>query len=260
MSYPSSERNESPQSPTFSSEQLLKNYTIDIDLNTDLQTFSFTNGEQLLPFKEYLEPKFQKLWASALSREPDDKLVIEDSAIFPYAPTDHIIITQNPLIEFPVFFSYRDLVAPNGDAGIYLHICLIDQKYQGKGIVKKFLSQVIEKTNSKFVALTTQNEHMVQALRPFCPIGSLFPIDGMPPDEIKIIADNLMTNKANFDQNTFVIKGVYSNGSPLYGDRVERHTKHTDVRSYFEKNVDFQKGDAVLVVGKISNKLVNAIS
>ena len=120
-------------------ESLLRNHVVDSDLNAVLEAFSFTTGEQLLPFKNFLRPKFQQLWASASSRKLNDELVVKDSDIFPYAPADHVIIVQNSQKEISVFFSYRDVVALDGSLGVYLHICLIDQKYQGQGIVKKLL-------------------------------------------------------------------------------------------------------------------------
>ncbi|QQG41372.1 MAG: hypothetical protein HYV90_04410 [Candidatus Woesebacteria bacterium] len=258
----------------------------------NLKAFSFTSGEQLLPFKEMLNPKFQKLWASALSRSSTDNLVIEDSSEYPYLPTDKVIIIKNSQGEIPVFFSYRD-VATTDSRGLYLHICLVDKKYQGMGLMRALTKYVIDeapstlrsgyllpsfvgsgippkrnsslpsessrsgyfakgdKTKPGFISLMTQNEHMVQTLRPFCPPGSLYPIDGKPPEEILAIANNLIPHESNFDKNTFVWKRVYSNGSPLYGDRMERHSNHPEIRNYFEKNINFQDGDAVLIVGKL---------
>jgi len=216
----------------------------------NLKAFSFTSGEQLLPFKEMLNPKFQKLWASALSRSSTDNLVIEDSSEYPYLPTDKVIIIKNSQGEIPVLFSYRD-VATTDSRGLYLHICLVDKKYQGMGLMRALTKYVIDKTKPEFISLMTQNEHMVQTLRPFCPPGSLYPIDGKPPEKILAIANNLIPHESNFDKNTFVWKRVYSNGSPLYGDRMERHSNHPEIRNYFEKNINFQDGDAVLIVGKL---------
>lgn len=254
MSRLSPENKASNQAQLFNSEQLLKQHLIDLKLGENLQTYSFTNGVELAPFRKTFSLKFQKLWASALARDLEDNLVIEDSALYPYAPTDRVIILQNDMKEIPVFLSYRDIVAPNDLVGIYLHICLIDEKYQGKGLARTLLEHIIEKSDANFIALTTQNEHMVQALRPFCPQGLLFPVDGNPPDEIKAIANSLVANKTNFDEKTFVRKSVYSNGSPLYGDRLERHTTHKDIRSFFETNINFQEGDAVLIIGILKNE------
>lgn len=216
----------------------------------NLKAFSFTNGGQLLPFKEILGPKFQRLWASALSRPLDDNLVMEDSSEYPYLSKDKIIIIKDDKSEIPVFFSYRDVITP-GDMGLYFHICLVDKEYQGMGLTTSLIKYAINESKPKFIALMTQNQHMVQTLRPFCPSGLLFPIDGSPPDDLKAIANILIANKPDFNENTFVWKGVYSDGSPLYGDRAERRSNHPEIRDYFEKNVNFQNGDAVLIIGKL---------
>jgi len=241
----------------FTPDVFLENHKQDLQLYPGLRVFSFPSGDNLLPLKSDLSPKFEKLWASALSRQIDDKLVIDDSAVFPYLPTDKVIILQNDKQEIPVFFSYREIETPKNGLGLYLHICLIDQAYQGKGLAKKVLAHVINLTNAKYIALTTQNEHMVQTLRPFCQKGNLYPIDAAPDEDMGEIASILISNKAGFNVDTFIRKSVYANGSPLYGDRVERHSNHEDIRNYFIKNVDFQKGDALLVIGKITNPLVN---
>lgn len=225
----------------------------DLAIPGNLRIFSFQNGTDLEPFRQQLSPGLIRLWASALSRDETDPLVLEDSSKYPYKD-DHIILLQDKdTKEFPAIFLYKPLTE-HLDAigvGLYLNICLVHQDYQGQGLVSSLLENRIAEFQARFLVLHTQNEYMVQALRRFCPQGYLFPIDGQISKELLHVARSYVHNHKDFDPKTMVEKGLYCKGNPLYGDRKERHSSHKDIRLFFHRHVNFQKGDSALVLGII---------
>lgn len=216
------------------------------------RAYSFSSGGEILAAKERLAPRFVSLWASSLSRNVDDPLVLRDSDTYPYGDDSLIIVEDKANGNFAAIFLYRTLSSdefPSQHNGLYLHICLVNKRYQGKGLTSRLIARTLSQTKAEYIALHTQNEYMVQTLRKFIPKGRLFPIDGTLPTEYDI-ARRLHTSKPeNYDESVMVERGLYAHAEPLYGDRKERHSTHPDIREFFQKNVDFQHGDSVLVIG-----------
>lgn len=222
-------------------------------LSENFKVMSFRSGVDLLPIKPSLAPKLVKLWASALSRDLNDRLVLEDSEEYPFRENNSVILVQDRNnSDLVSIFLYRPILNNTDSSkanGIYLNICLVDERYQWKGLTSSLTQMAIREFQPEFLVLHSQNEIMVQTLRKFCPKGSLFPIDGNLPNDYNFLTQQFTKIPSNFDPSTLVEKSLYCNGAPLCGDRLERHSNHEDIRNFFEKNVDFQKGDSVLVIG-----------
>lgn len=238
-------------------ESNLKNYLNQYEvlnpLPSPFKVYLFTSGEALLPIKSEISAKLIKLWSSALARDVSDPLVLEDSEKYSFKDDDMaIVVVDSNNTDFASIFLYRRLFnAENSQTpeGIYLNICLVDQRYQGKGITSKLIQKSIEDIRPKYLVLHTQNELMVQTLRKFVTKGNLFPIDGQLPTELDFLKTKHTENLDNFNPITMIENSLYCKGNPLLGDRIERHSVHQDIREFFQNNVNFQRGDAVLVVG-----------
>ncbi|MEK7497638.1 MAG: hypothetical protein AAB656_01835 [Patescibacteria group bacterium] len=220
-----------------------------------LKHFRFKSGSEFSYIKSYILPYIIPLWASALSRPMDDQLVLEDSIKHPFDEYFFVDLVLNDRInekEAAAIYIYK-AIQYKQITGLNVHICLVHEDYQGYGLMNKLIRSSIDTTQAQFLTLHTQNQHMVQAVRSFCPKGFLFPIDGIPPLGIRQMADSIEkeSNKPKYDENVMVIRGMFGAGTPLYGDRKERIGNHTDIRTFFLNNVNFQKGDGVLIIGLI---------
>lgn len=117
--------------------------------------------------------------------------------------------------------------------------------------MSRLIARSIEDTNPPFLTLHTQNQHMVQTVRKFCPKGYLFPIDGTIPKPILEMGSAFAKYPDRYNRELMLEHGFYLEGNPLYGDRKERVSSHSDIRNFFKENVDFQNGDSLLVIGII---------
>lgn len=217
----------------------------------EADVYEFENGELLETYREELLPKLVSLWSSALSRTKDDSLVVEDAGKYPFEDRFKVLLVVKD-DDVAAIYLYTSLEY-QGVKGVNVNICLIDERYQGKGLMKKLIRKSIEDTKAVFMKFNTQNEHMVAVARSFCPSGLLFPIDGEVSGGGAEMAEFFSGKREEFEVSTMVQKKMYGNGSPLYGDRLERRSVHEDIRNFFDNNIDFKNGDAVMVIGFIES-------
>jgi hypothetical protein len=121
----------------------------------------------------------------------------------------------------------------------------------------KLIAKSIDDLDVSHLTFHTQNQHMVQAVRRFCPKDRLFPIDGNVPEDVKEMGISFAKYPERYDSNLMVEKKFYVEGSPLYGDKKERISSHEDIKLFFEQNVNFQEGDSVLVIGLIDRNNID---
>lgn len=221
-------------------------------LPENYQVYHFDSGSELTPFTEVLMPDLIRVWGSALSRSDDDPLVVEDSAKYPFVNTNSLFLVEDQ-DGLAAIYLYHP-IEYQGMRGVYVNICLVDQEHQGQGLMKRLIQASIERTEAKFLCLHTQNPHMVRTVRSFCPEGYLFPIDSSVSGQGLELAQLFCHNAQQFDGPVMIERGMYLGGNPLYGDRRERRTTDVDIEAFFENNVDFQKGDSVLVIGFLPDR------
>lgn len=214
------------------------------------RTYSFPNGEELLPIKELVLPKLVPLWADALNREETDTLVVEDSSKYPFEAKNRVMLVEDANKEFAAVFLYHP-VQYKEVAGLGLGICLVPKRYQGHGLMNQLIADRIGAIKPRFLSCHTQNQMMVAAVRKFCPQGYLYPIDGQIPEDVVQMGKDMSPDLEKYDSESMVERGFYCKGNPLYGDRQEWITKDQSIRYFFARHVDFQKGDSIRIIGFI---------
>ena len=219
----------------------------EIDLGDGLMVLGVQSGRLLEPVRDELIDGLRSLWSSSLSRDIDDPLVVEDAEKYPFAEDNRVMLVLDG-DRLSGIYLYSP-VEYRGMKGVDIDICLVREEYQGRGIMPKLIRESIEETGAVFFKSHTQNPHMVQVFRRFAPKGYLFPIDGEVAGQGAKMARELCGKPDKFETPVMMEKSFYGGGSPLYGDRKERVAGQGDVGDFFEKNVDFQAGDAILLIG-----------
>jgi len=215
------------------------------------QTLFVVKGSDLLPYRQSIVPRLNKLWTSALKRDSNDELVIKDSTTYPFSEKHRVFLVQdNTNKDVVAIYTHRKEIVENISI-LKIGICLVHSNFQGKGIIGKLIEQSIKDLDTNILSFHTQNQHMVRAVRKFCPPGNLFPVDGNIPNEIKEIGVKMAKYPERFDADHMIERKFYLEGNPLYGDRKEIVNKSKTISNFFETNVDFQNGDSLLVIGLI---------
>lgn len=219
----------------------------EIELGDGLTALRVSSGRLLEPVRDELVEELRSLWSSSLSRDIDDPLVVQDAEKYPFAEDNRVMLVLEG-DRLAAIYLYSP-VEYRGMKGVDIDICLVREEYQGRGIMPKLIRESIEETGAVFFKSHTQNPHMVQVYRRFAPKGYLYPIDGEVAGQGAEMARELCGKPDKFETPIMMEKSFYGGGSPLYGDRRERMAGQRDVKDFFEKNVDFQAGDAILLIG-----------
>lgn len=186
----------------------LSPFWVSLNLGVAFDVYSSKSGLLLEPLKTMLLPKLRPMWANALSRSIDDNLVIEDSEAYTFSEKNrvYIVTVGNEIVAIYL----HKIKEYEGVRGLGVGICLVDEKFQGQGLMSKLIARSIDDIKPSFLALHTQNQHMVQAVRKFCPKGYLFPIDGKQPDLIKAMGRQFSHNPEKYDPDLMLERGFLS--------------------------------------------------
>lgn len=226
---------------------LLEKHRVPIYVGDRQKLYYAESGAELAPYKDELLPLLRPMWASALSRPLEDELVVKDSDQYTFSEKNRVYLVLSGSDISAIFLhkakEYRDI------PGLGVGICLVHENYQGQGLMSQLIKLAIWDTSAQFLVLNTQNQHMVQTIRQFCPKGYLHPIDSPIPDEIRAMAQSFVHHPDQYDAEHMIERRFYSDGNPLYGDRRNRISTHEDIQRFFEENVHFDQGDSVLVIG-----------
>jgi hypothetical protein len=168
--------------------------------------------------------------------------------VLSFAPENRVYLVTKDQLEISAIFlhkikKYKDII------GLGVGICLVHQDLQGRGIMAQLITKAIKDIDVKFLVYHTQNQHMVAVGRKFCPIGRLFPVDGDIPDTVLDMGETFRHVPELYDRAHMIERNFYLDGNPLYGDRKEKISQHPEIADFFQRQVKFQNGDAVLVVG-----------
>jgi hypothetical protein len=207
------------------------------------------SGGDLEPYRQILLPFLLPLWASALSRTVDDDLVIEDAGKYPFGLFNrvYLVVTGSEISAIYLHkVKYYEAIPVLG-----VGICLVGENYQRQGLISRLIERSIADIHPMYLTFHTQNQHMVQTGRKFCPKGSLFSIDQPIPSYIYEMGVVFAHKSDRYDVDHMIERGFYAEGNPLYGDRRPRESNAEDVRSYFHDHVNFDNGDSLLVIGSL---------
>lgn len=126
---------------------------------------------------------------------------------------------------------------------LYFGGIMVYPDLQNNGYGSSLMRLAVSKNKPAYVSLRTQNPQMYMSIRK---IINIFPNGELPTEEIKetaiSLADKLKMSR--FNVSTFTEQGTY--GHSLYGKELKANGYAVDVF----KNIDFNRGDSMLVIGK----------
>ena len=124
---------------------------------------------------------------------------------------------------------------------------------QGKGLYRRFNEEGIKvelrknASNKFYFAARTQNPVIYASLRKMDLIEKVYPNEEKTPHDIEEIAEKIANILGGQIDKNFVMKNAY--GKCLY-DEVQRY-KDEEVNNMFDSLLSYEKGDALLIIGKL---------
>jgi hypothetical protein len=190
--------------------------------------------------------------------------------------SSHTIFTRDDSGEL-LAFSSSSVEHARGQPVVYLQGVAVSQKGQGQGIFSVIapLTIAIEMRklgiSDAYMAARTQSPILFRAMVTKC---GLYPQPGMPvPEDIGDIGADLArllydghsdfrsSQGLVFDRRVLIQRKAYGvirdgkeAGLCMYGANIPFCRNDPKVNSFFEENLDFSNGDAVIMVGKVNHE------